>query len=536
MDLDISFQPKQLDVARLFTSRGFDSPTVIGYGGALGGGKSGAMRRMMLMRRMHIPNTMGAIVRRVYAELKTNHIDKLFEEFPGLTEYWNSSARELTFPNGSKFMFMWAENETDVMRKFPGPEFYDLYVDQAEQFTEKELLEMGKRVRWPDTPPGECKYGLFFNPGGPGMEYLRRIFYLKEYRDKEQPKHHAFVQAYGWDNYQWFTHLMSEPDFYTLSDQERFELFITQTSYGIKLDGLPKHQRIGALMGSFEEFSGQYFAGAWDEKSSMLTERQAAEIIKPWWNRWMAQDWAFAEHAAHYWFVNGILSPQDWVRHFGGSTDYPMEVVIIYRELITQEVPEADLATRICDMTPPEERKTIQHFYLSQDAFGQRARQVGGHTVGEQYTSIMRRNGMPAPETAYQDRINGHRFMFSCLRQAQLRGTNINEERSKQGPAVFIVNSCVELPRCIPLALRDEDTPDDVARVDGALWEDVVDGVRYGLAGLLGPKIKAPFVYRAKELYASTEDLSPTARAMIMKKFHVEQRPSKILSRGKRWR
>jgi hypothetical protein len=86
------------------------------------------------------------------------------------------------------------------------------------------------------------------------------------------PTDFAFIQAYGWDNYVWFSGEVdiSEEEFYALSSEARFELFISKTTYGKKLNALPPDLREGHLLGSFEKFAGQYFGGAWDDKACVV--------------------------------------------------------------------------------------------------------------------------------------------------------------------------------------------------------------------------------------------------------------------------
>lgn len=534
MYLDIALQPKQELLGQYLSDSGPTSPTILGYGGSLGGGKSGAARRVMLARRFQYPNTRGIILRRVYRDLKENHIDLLWREFPDLQQYWRASDKELRLPNGSTVGFMSAETESDVERQFKGPEFFDIFIDQAEQFNQKELQTIASRNRWPGYAIGVCKTAMFFNPGGPGLEYLRRIFHLRQYEATETPSDYAFIQAYGWDNYQWFADLMTENAFYDLTNDERFQLFITQTQYGRKLWGYPPSLRSGMLMGSFDSFVGQYFAGVWDSDKCVLGKSLADSIIKPWWTRWMAQDWGFGDHDYHVWLASGKLSPTEWMRLFGGHTDYPMDVVIAYRENLVSDRAEMDLANDIVRMTPLEERPLIQRFFCSSDGLGQKAKQAGSHSVGEAFSMVMSRNRMPTPEPPEQDRISGWRFMFNCLRQANLRGMSFDEERSKQGPALFISADCPQAIGCIPLAIRAADDPDDVERVAGAIWEDVTDGIRYGLKSMLDPKSKAPLKVRAQEVYDAHDD--PTSRALALRQLHQRERESNRIVRGRRGR
>jgi Phage terminase large subunit len=245
--LDIALQPKPLELARLMEAVGPNVATWLGFGGALGGAKSGAIRRIMLARRGKYPKTIGVIMRRVLADVKENHIQKFWEEFPELRRYYNATDFEIVLPNGSRIKFMYAENTQEVDRKFYGPEFFDIFIDQAEQFSERELRTINTRNRAPGPPDGLCKMGLFFNPGGCGTEFLRRVFWLKQYHDYERASDYAFIQSYGWDNYEWLrgTGVISEPEYYALPDPQRFQLFIERSPYGRKLNELPPSIRAG---------------------------------------------------------------------------------------------------------------------------------------------------------------------------------------------------------------------------------------------------------------------------------------------------
>ena len=548
--MNIHLQPLQEQLLELLMDTGSRIPTIIGFGGAKGGGKSAGSRSCALLLAAELgkkyPGLTVTIVRRVSDDLKKNHIDELFLAYPELRQWYHVADKELIFPGAGRIAFAYAETTDDVKRKFTGGyQSAFIFVDEAQQFTEEELNHISLATRWTkdDTglPEGFCKTVLLFNPGGKGSDYLRRVFWLKQYRGKEEPHRFSFMHVFGWDNYEWFRGQVNveQDEFYSLSSDQRFQLFINDTSYGRDLNAMPDSIRAGYLLGNFDHFEGQYFAGAWDEQKCVLSTRQVGELIQPWWTRWMGQDWGFGDHAAHYWFASGKVKPSDWMKYFGGHTDHAMDIVIAYREHVVQNRAEADLATDIASMTEQWERKKIQRFFLSQDAFGQRAKQ-GGNTVGETFTKILNRYELPSPETADQNRVMGWRFMYNCLRQANLVGTNISDERSKQGPAFFISAECPQAILSIPMAIRAEDDPDDVERVAGALWEDVTDGLRYGLHTMLNPQSKAPRDVRAKELYDSIqgEDVSDvmTARAMAMARFKEKESVVRRVSRAPRWR
>lgn len=272
--LPIHLQPKQQHLYEMLEATGMQVPTVIGWGGSKGGGKSAGIRRLMLSRRLAHPGTVGVIVRRVFEDIKDNHIEPFFRDFPSLQQLYKTVPKDLTLPNDSVIQFRFAETMDDVVRKFNGKEYYDVMVDQAEQFIAGELRMLTLAARWPGVEPGSAKISLYFNPGpgAVGLGELRRIFFTKRYLPLERPGNYHFIQAYGWDNYEWFRNQvdLEESEFYTLSSEERFEMFITRTSQGRTLNSLPKGERDAYLLGTFDNFSGQFFGEAWDDKLCVI--------------------------------------------------------------------------------------------------------------------------------------------------------------------------------------------------------------------------------------------------------------------------
>lgn len=419
-----------------------------GYGGSRGAAKSGYIRRGMLRRRLEYPGTAGQILRRVWDDVQKNHVDKFFEEFPGLLPYYHVQGHVVTIPtNGlpSRLYFDSAETETDVKRKAYGPEYMDIFVDQAEQFTEKELKLLKTSCRWPNTPEHRCKFGLFFNPGGPGAAFLRRVFHTKEYHEREKAEDFAFVQAFGWDNVEWcraaLTHDgFTEQDFYGWTDQKRFDYFITRSQYGRELNALPQAMRIGHLLGNFDKFAGQYF-DIFD-----IEKHTGHCVIQPYTVRWMGIDWGRAHATAAYWNAKetGITKT--------------------YREYCETERTPKSAAQEIVDVTPEEERKHIDAIFLSHDAFAQR---TDPRTIAIQMGEVFRANGMPEPVPAPKDPVGGAVLCYELLRSSE----------------VLIDPSCRKLIECLPLVTRDEDKPESTQEFEG---NDPFDGWKYGLQGRYG--------------------------------------------------
>lgn len=570
--VELVLQPKQLEIGKLIYRTGTDAATWIGGGGARAGGKSGGLRRIMLDRRLQRPGTPGVILRRIYKDVNENHIQKYFAEFPDLMPYWRATDQEFRLPNKSRLCFRYAENQQAVDQSFWGPEWYDIFVDQAEQFTERELTIIHSANRSDEARgPNDCKTGLFFNPGGIGTEFLRRIFHQKRFHANENPTDYAFIHLFGWDNYVWFKDLgLSPRDFYSIPDGLkdgqtcpygdggkqpsydccRFHLFIHRTSEGRKLNALPPSLRAGHLMGSFDSFAGQYFAGVWDESKLILSMAQEAKLIQPWWTRWVAHDDGFVHHASIGWFVSGKVSPKQFKDVFGVEISDAVNVVVLYRELNLSETEPGDLVRMVRKETSLEESKTMTRYFLSVDAWEKDSK---GHSVAEEIAKELVRVQkvpykdrelevtFPYPEQADNARIGGWRYMYACMKKTAdvlggcMKPTREDEDFEKEGggyslntPLFFISGQCQETIEAIPMAIRDEKHAgrgEDVLKMP-TLSDDILDRCRYGLKSMLNPRAVAPLSVRAQEKWQEMEksDTTMTDRHLMMLKMQAEEK------------
>ena len=529
-----TFQPKQEQILNALEATG-DVETILGVAGSRGSVKSATLRGCAIQLASLYPGIVVYIVRRVLGDLLENHMEKIKADFPGIHQFYRQGDYEYQLPGGSRIVYVYAESAGDVERVSYGPECTFLFIDQAEQFSENELISFRICNRQAGAAHGFVKTVYFFNWGvGIGAGCLRRWFHQRQFRSNENPADYRFFPMYSWDNFEWFRGQidLTMAQFYALSSEDRFALFISRTSEGRKMDALPKHRREAELLGNPDSFSGQYFSDVWGEHC-ILTTDQVNRLVEPWWNRWMAQDWAFAEHAAHGWFAVGKVAPSKWMELFGGQVDWPIDVVVLYRELIQQGRAEPEFAADVVRLTPQTERKYVTDFWMSQDAFGQKAH-GGENTVGQTYTDTMRAAKLPEPYPADQNRLTGHRFLYNCLRQAGMRGANADKARIQQGPAFFISTECPVTIENLPLAVRDEKNTEDVARISGVLWEDITDLCRYALKSKLGSRELAPREVRAAEVAEQASD--PTDLYLRMLHFEEAERHRNLATRAPRWR
>jgi hypothetical protein len=506
----------------------------------------------MLDRRLSLPGTPGAIMRRVWNDVNVNHVQKYWLEVPELKKFYSAQDKAIHLPNKSSIWFIFAENQVTVDRKMWGPEYYDIFVDQAEQFSEYELTIIETANRWPNAPIGDCKLGLFFNPGGVGTEYLRRVFAQgtkdpSRYRKNERAGNFAFVHMFGWDNFMWFQGLPSRVDptrpitpdeFYALPDKQRFEIFIDETSEGRKMNALPPSLRAGHLLGSFDSFAGQYFAGVWDESRLILSAEQEERLVQPWWNRWLAHDPGFVHHASVQWFVSGKVNPQRFAQVFDVEISDAVTVVVVYRNLTIQETEEGDLVRMMGNLTPEPERKYITRYFLGQDAWEKDSK---GHSQQDTIADEGRRLGLPYPEQPDNNRIGGWRFLYAMMKKtadvlagkcSPTRTSDDFEDDGEVGgysvntPLLFVSSRCGDVIEAVPLAVRDTKHPgraEDVLK-QPTKADDVLDALRYGAKSMLNPRGAAPKSVQAKEKWDALEGQPVHTKAMAMIAFEAARK------------
>jgi len=87
------------------------------------------------------------------------------------------------------------------------------------------------------------------------------------------------------------------------------------------------------------------------------------------------------------------------------------------------------------------------------------------------------------------------------------------------------------------MAIRDEKHPgrsEDVLKVHGALFDGILDQMRYGLMSMLNPKEKAPLPVRMQEKWQEMGAADHTVKAIQMKKMEHEAQQS-AKGRKSRW-
>jgi len=421
-ELKFSLQPKQLEFMRAI-----EKWPVVFYGGARGGGKSHSLREIMLMRRFRFPNSNGAIFRKSFPELQANHIRPLFRSFPFLRQYYVSTEKIITLPNGSTLRFCYCEGENDV-EKYQGEEFHDLAIDEAGQWEETVFRTLHGSNRSAD-PNIKARCFLTWNPGGIGHGWLKRIFVEKRFKPEERESDYHFIQALVQDNK---ALIENDPD------------------YIHRLNAEPN-----------QALRKAYLYGDWDIAAGMFfTEiRRQVHLIKPFeiphhWNRFGAYDFGFNHPGAFGWF----------------ATDEDGNVYL-YREMIKPGLRIDQWAKELNKYPDTEKLYPI----------------VAGHDCWAK-KGVMNEQSPPTIAEEFQKHgIHLKRAVIHRIQGAnQLRKYLAWEGKPNNQPKFFIFDTCPVSFDCISRMIIDPDRPEDVLKVDATegdtmTGDDPYDMVRYGL-------------------------------------------------------
>lgn len=514
--IDLILQPKE-DLLRWYVEE--SDRTIIGFGGSRGGAKSHGSRSVGLKYAWEHPGSRVLILRRKYKELKENHIDPLFAEHPQLRKFYNVSDKILALPNGASLVFWHAETFSDL-KSLQGGGYNLILVDEATHFHQHELEWLHGNCRG----LGKSVTVYTCNPGDVGHAYIQRICVdRKDYRDKENPKAYAFIQSYAWDNAHWSIlplllelEGLNEDDYGRLSqadqrqayarmstvyhswtDKQRFDFFLTRTAFGKTLDALNPDLRPGWLLGLWTKFAGQYFINFSRERHVGLVKPGGIIVcplsakeysVEPWWPKWLAQDWGFADDSATLWLTT---APDG--RH------------LCYREWVTNNVTPRMLGTGVLERSVDSQGhpERFSQFFLSQDAFDD---DRGQETIAEgiRGTACLG-NRIPYPAQASNARVSGWQCVYDLL------DTN----------TLLISADCRVLIGALPTLTRFGYGEGDVEDIKESKVDHSPDALRYALFSRLGT-VKAPAQQRAAEAVKDITD--PTWRAVALEKFFEKEK------------
>lgn len=432
-EIQITLQQKQ----REFLNQVRQTPVTF-YGGAKGGGKSYALRNILLILLGENKNAKALLIRKTYDELVANHIEMLFRENPVLFEMYNKGEKTLYLPNGSLLRFRHLQHPSDVYN-YQGQEYDFIGIDELTQHT-KEIFTILRSSNRTTNPKIKPRMLLTGNPGGIGHGWVRKLFIVGDLEERETKEDYTFIPAKVYDN---DVLISNDPD------------------YLKRLEALPEDLREAYLNGNWDVFKGQFFR-EWDRDIHVITPFE----LYPQWTRYITIDYGYSAPSAVLWC----------------AVDYSGRV-IVYRELYEKELTFTQLARKIVEMTPQEEfqangttyneRKNIK--YIAYDPSLQARSSESGVSGDEILRQTLRDGGLSAPLIpANNNRKYGWGIMreFLAIRPDAIKGDTAG---------IVFFNTCLNSIRTIPEQIYDATHLEELD-TDGE--DHLADSIRYGLVTL----------------------------------------------------
>jgi phage terminase large subunit len=417
------------------------------YGGAAGGGKSFALLWEAILQCLQFPGCNCLLLRREFTRLESGLIDHFYKYIPRrLYDSYNGTKHIVNFPNGSKLQFGHCQHEKDV-RNYQGAEYLFIGFDELTEFSYPMWDFLKTRNRCPILGSFPCMAGAT-NPGGVGHAWVKALWI-----ERHSP---PGVEGYLYNG-----------DEYSFTPAKLFDnpVYANDASYLATLQSVAPELRAAMLDGSWDLFAGQYF-DIFDPAENVMSSADAMRVIQPWWTRWISIDWGFKHHCAIHWHARGKVNEQ--------------EIVITYRELLIHQTSEGAIAEEIAARNGDEKIRSV---FLSPDAFAER---TSANTIATKLGDVLSSIQIPAPDRADDDRVGGWRLMY----------------RELQSRSWFLSTDCPEAIKALPLLIHDDKHVEDVKKTE-EIYDDVADGLRYGLKTMLEPRSKPSSVIIQEALAAA---------------------------------
>ena len=413
------------------------------YGGAMGGGKSHAIRWDLYSCCLQNPGCQAVLVRQTFPQLLTNHIRACIRELPALLGAYNTQRKSFEFANGSVLYFRHCEYDQDLA-DFQGMEIHALGIDEASLLKPDHIVYIRARVRLGSFVPKE-KFAdgtamlprilLGSNPGGPSHQFLKRtfiapapaetVFFDKTTADPRDPDSKGFRTIY-------IPATMRDNRYIDASYAGQFTLM---------RDDLVKMYRDG----DWDVVLGAFF-DCWDRG------RHVVKDFKPpsFWTRFRSLDWGMATpFAVGWWCISDGETP---VGHRDGSQSlFPRECMIRYREYYgaaKNPTTGLSLANKGLHMSAPQVAKKILDLSSREDVL---------YTVADTSMWEVRSGPSPAEQMikagvplrkAERKRVAGWQEMYARLDDGMM----------------LVTEGCTDFIRTIPTLQADEEDPEDVKK------------------------------------------------------------------------
>jgi hypothetical protein len=207
---------------------------------------------------------------------------------------------------------------------------------------------------------------------------------------------------------------------------------------------------------------------------AVVSDSQLNQLARSYWQIWAGMHWGFRKHACVLWCCAGQISADRAYSVLGIDTFTPIDLVIFYRELVCELVPEQEMASLIVKAMPLPERKHMKRFYAGLQVFeAARDKQSIARLMNEVFVV----NFLPRlreSDDSEQNRISDGRRFAEGLRRTRVMRSDDPPMTASKTPLILIAESCVDLIKTLPSLEYDEKNKEDtkvVGNEQDSIWE-----------------------------------------------------------------
>lgn len=402
--------------------------TLIGYGGARGGGKTDGVLGKFALKQEMLGEAFNAIFFRRELPQADDLIERAKQIYLPLRAHWQEQKKQFTFPNGARLRFRPLANDADA-EKFQGQNISDAAVEEAGAYPDPApIFKLFGALRG----SGNGQIILTFNPGGVGHKWLKDLF-IKPWPTGKKILYRELPDGKKFD----YIYIPSR-----IKDNQI--LLARDPSYISRLHMVGSPELVRAwLEGDFEIHEGTYFP-----------EWSSRHIVAPFnipkhWPRYLGYDWGYRSPFAAVW--GAVSSGRD---DFGVEVPFPKGSIVIYREMSGKGVDNRQQAEMIAAAGQYEN----VHAAADPSIFNTQ----GGPSIADQFHQVFAKYRHPNFRLADNDRISG----WSQIRQRLVANP----------PLLYIASNCHQLIDTLPALVMDKNNPEDA---DSTGDDHHCDALRY---------------------------------------------------------
>ena len=402
--------------------------TLIGYGGARGGGKTDGVLGKFALAQEQLGPDFNAIFFRKELPQADDLIERAKQIYLPLRAHWQDQKKQFTFISGGRLRFRPLANDDDA-EKYQGQNLSHAAVEEAGNYADPSpIWKLFGALRG----KGGGQVILTFNPGGIGHTWLKELFV------KPAPKGMQ-VLTKKLPNGSLFDYIYIPSRVY-----DNQILLAKDPEYINRLHMVGSPELVRAwLEGDFEIHEGSYFP-----------EFGSKHIIAPFnvpkhWPRYLGYDWGYRSPFAAVW--GAVSSGRD---DSGNEVPYPKGAIIIYREMWGKGIDNKTQAQRIAAASVGEHPVAVADPSIFKNE--------GGPSIADQFHEVFAGYKHPNWKHADNDRLSG----WSQIRQRLV----------SKPPLLYIFANCPYLLETLPALAIDKRKPED-ADTEGN--DHACDALRY---------------------------------------------------------